>query len=344
MFSPSLKQMVLGRLREFQREPSAMVFVLTMPVLWMTILGFVFSDPKPPVYGVGLHNSVEESVVAQLRAMESFKISEADDVQGFVNPIRRGEIQVVVQFQEGQYVYQYDLSHPKGLEARRAVNESIQSIEGRIDVVPSQDVLRKENGSRYIDFLIPGLLALSLFTTSLFGTGMTIVASRRENILKRYRATPMKPLEYIISHILGRYIVSFVEFAVIMLSGFLLFDFQVLGSWFAFVLICVVGTAAFTALSILCGARTSNTAAYAGMNNLVTLPMMIFSGVWFSRGDFPGWLNAICDWLPLTPLVDGLRVVALEGGGLMDVQSQVLILALYAVAGALVTQKVFKWY
>ncbi|MFK7872980.1 MAG: ABC transporter permease [Oligoflexales bacterium] len=345
MLNSSLWQMILGRLREFQREPSAMVFVLTMPLVWMMLLGFVFSDPKPQTYGVGVHMSVPSEVKIALQKTPYLDVRVSEQLEDFRNPIRRGELQVVVSLlADGRYRYQYDPGHPKGLEARRALDEIVQRSLGRADAVSFYDEPKQETGGRYIDFLIPGLLALSLFTTSLFGTGMTIVASRRENILKRYRATPMSPILYFISHILGRYVISFIEFSVIMIAGWLFFGFQVSGSWCLFALLCVLGTAAFTALSILCGARTANSAAYAGMNNLVTLPMMILSGVWFSRHSFPEWLSFICDLLPLTPLVDGLRRVALEGADMAAVQSEMLILVVYTVGATALTKKIFRWY
>lgn len=246
MLSKSLVQLTLCRLREFRREPSAMIFVLTVPILWMLILGFVFSEP------------------------------------GFTT------------------------------------------------------------GERYIDFLIPGLAALSLFTTSIFGTGMTIVVNRRENLLKRYLATPMKTREYLLSHILGRFFIMHLELLSIFSAGYLFFSFKVEHP-FALWVIASLSSFCFAALGILCGARYSNASTYSGLANIVVLLMMLLSGIFFSKERFPALLQRFSDFLPLSASVDAFRYLCQEGASFAFLWPQVLVLGFFAAVFLILAERTFVW-
>lgn len=352
MISKSLIEMTKGRWREFKREPSAMFFVVFMPLLWMVILGLAFSNSKPEVYSVGILKEKSsqvlqdqgKSLVSYLDDHEQVKIRLGGlrDVKLW---LKRGEILLFVQESvPGKVSYSFDPHNPEAKRAQLFVDDLIQRLHGRNDPVISAIEPITAVGSRYIDFLIPGLLALSLLTTSLFGTGMTIVANRRENLLKRMCATPMNPYEYIISHIFGRYFIFVVEFLTIMITGILLFGFQVQGNWLSFLIVGLVGTACFTSLSILCGAKTNNTSTYNGINNLITLPMMMLSGIWFSRNHYPDWLEGILGYLPLSACVDALRKVSLEGASLSQVSPELLLLLAYGLICTVVAKVNFRWY
>lgn len=204
----------------------------------------------------------------------------------------------------------------------------------------------KQEGAtfRYVDFLIPGLLALSLLTTSLYGTGMTLVANRRENLLKRYRITPMSVYEFFASHFIGRTVVFSVEFLSVTLCGILLFKFRIVGAWIDYLVFALLGTMSFTALAILLGSRLRNASTYNGITNLVVLPMMLLSGIWFPRYFFPEWVNHVATFLPLTALVDGMRRIALEGATLQTLHKEVLVLIGVFAVSTLLARKAFRWY
>ena len=141
----------------------------------------------------------------------------------------------------------------------------------------------------------------------------------------------MKPFEYIFSHVIGRQMIMFVEFAIIMTSGFLIFDFTVLGNFLTYLVFAILGTFLFTFMAMLIGAKTNNAGAYNGTSNLIMLPMMFLGGVWYSKYHFPDWLQAIANILPLSPLIDGLRAVALEGAGFTDLRFELSLLIIYTL-------------
>jgi ABC transporter DrrB family efflux protein len=350
MISKSLKEMIKGRWREFQREPSAMFFVVLMPLLWMVVLGLAFSGDRKEKFGVGmvdseLTNPKNVYIRELLEKNENIRLrvgSEGEQDKW----LKRGEVIVIVKADMPQMkvLYQFDPTNPQSARARQLVNDQIQTSFGRSDPIEWTNKPVVVRGSRYIDFLVPGLLALSILTSSLFGTGMTIVVNRRENLLKRYRTTPMSPYEYIISHIVARYFILTIEFATVMISAALIFGFRVEGRWIDYTAFAALGAAAATAIGILIGARTANSAAYNGMTNLLTWPMTMFSGIWFSRTGFPDWLARIIDFLPLTALVDGLRKISLEGQGLSELVPEISILCAYLVVATVAAKMRFKWY
>jgi ABC-type multidrug transport system permease subunit len=346
MLSRSLKEQIKCRWREFLREPSAFFWVVFMPILWMVALGYALSDPKPEVYGVGwVETPAVDTPLSYQPLSEHAQIKlrqgSADELHTY---LQRGEVVILVKPTTDGLVFQYDQANPEAIRAKHFVNDLLQRSAGRQDILTTASESIQARGTRYVDFLIPGLLGLSIMTSSLFGIGMTIVSNRKENLLKRYLATPMKPREYIVSHIVGRGFILVAEFIAVMLTGFLIFDFEVFGSYSAYVVIAVLGAAAFTAIALLCASRTKSIPMISGMTNLITVPMIMLSGVFFSKNNFPDWLRQATDYLPLTALNDALRKIALEGQSLAELGFEISVLITYFVVATVLSTRIFRWY
>ncbi len=348
MLSPSLREMIKCRWREFRREPSAFYWVILMPVLWMLALGFAFSHPKPERYGVGLLPTQEKTAAVANTEKTLAEHPQIHLKQGSVEQLwqwyQRGEISMMVRLGANDAQFQLDPANPEAMRAKNLVDDLIQESAGRKNMVTTQIEPVKAQGGRYVDFLIPGLLGLSVMSSSLYGIGMTLVANRRENLLKRYLATPMRASEYIVSQMFGRLMVLSVEFAAIMICGFLVFGFHVYGSYPAYILLAVLGASCFTAIAMLCGSRTKSIPMMSAVANLIMLPMMFLSGVFFSKNNLPDWLRGIVDYLPLTLLNDGLRKVANEGQPISAVGLELTLLAVYTVIFTFAAKKMFRWY
>ena len=350
MIKKSLVELVKCRLREFIREPSAAFFVFTMPIVWMIILGLAFSPDKNKE---GLHIGAfyQEGTLSVLQTKLIQTLSEKEDIivmksskEDLLKKLRQNEISLILNLNDPYAInYVYDSANPQSRLHRHEVNDILQQSLGRKEMVAIKDSIYTPDGSRYIDFLIPGLLALSLLTTSLFGTGMIIVVSRREKLLQRFLVTPMKPLEYFMSHVISRMMIVFMEVCVILLAGYLLFSFHLKGSFFSYLVLSFLGAACFTSLAILCSSRGKNSSAYSGVANLVVILLMLLSGIWFNRGNFPLWLQKTSQYSPLSALVDGLRKIALEGDGLMELGGELSLIAFYTVIFLFLSRKCFSW-
>lgn len=337
----SFGELIKGRWREFRREPSAFFFVIFMPILWMAILGFAFSGDRKVVPSVAVVGAGPAGAALGQSPDVKVRTGTRDEADKW---FRRGNVDLIIVADSAEISYVYDTANRQGLAARQVANDVIQRAAGRADPVATREFSQPVQGTRYIDFLVPGLIGLSIMTTSLFGTGMTIVVNRRENLLKRYLATPMRPGTYIASHIVGRGIILAVELTAILVSAFMMFRFVPEGRIFDLAVFAAIGTAAFGALSVLCGSRTSNAATMNGVTNLISVPMMIVSGVWFARSAFPEWMAKPASYLPLSALVDGLRRIALEGASLAGVGREVLILLAYTIVSGVAAKNLFRWY
>lgn len=341
----SLVELVKCRWREFRREPSAFFFVLLMPVLWMVLFGFGLSGDRRERFGIGWPVAASDATLVRegLAQSKDLRLREGSP-QDLDQWLKRGDILVIAEPSPTGLVYRYDPANREARRARDLVDAVAQRAAGRLDVLLTEDIEVKVPGTRYVDFLVPGLLALTILSTSLWGTGMTIVANRRENLLKRFMATPMRPYEYILSHVIGRLIILGFEVMTVLLAAGVIFKFRIAGTFAAFATIALLGASALTAMGILLGSRTTNSALMNGICNLILLPMMVLSGVWFGRSNMPEWLADAARWLPLTPVVDGLRRVALEGATLAELGFEVGLLAAYFAAATVAARRAFKWY
>jgi ABC-type multidrug transport system permease subunit len=223
------------------------------------------------------------------------------------------------------------------------VNDALQRAAGRLDPVPVENRLVKEPGSRYIDFLIPGLLGMNLMGTGMWGVGFVIVNARMKKLLKRLIATPMRKSEYLLAQILYRMGFLVVEVATFLAFGYFAFGVAVRGSMLALAITCVVGGLAFSGLGLLVASRARTVEAVNGLMNVVMLPMWLLSGVFFSSERFPLAVQPMIRALPLTALNEALRAVINEGRGLYGVSLQLAILSAWGAASFAVALKIFRW-
>ena len=351
MLSKSLIEMTKGRLREFKREPSAMLFVLLMPILWMLLLGFAFND-KPETSTI--HLLVQNT--SSLKTLESDFVTSMNahaDIQLEISPLTKKSTLLqknpllLVEISNDAVQYTMNPRNPKAKKAHFLVQNYFQDTLHRIDPIPSRIIALANNGYnsfRYIDFLIPGLLAFSIMSTSLFGTGQTIVSNRRENLLKRYRVTPIKTYEYFLSHVLGRFLIALLEITVILSFGFFVFNFKIVGSVMEFLGMCLLGVACFSSLAICLGSRFKNSSSYNSMINVVVFLLMFLSGIWFSKENYPFWVQNLSSFLPLTAFVDAVRAIALDGTSIKELLKPIIVLCVYLGASATLAKKYFLWY
>lgn len=344
MISRSLIELTKCRWREFRREPSGFFWVIFMPIFGMVVFGLAFSNPKPESYSVGLvSDRVPQTFKDAIQLDEHIRVKPGPE-QDVATWFKRGEIVLGLSWKDGGPLFLFDPANPESTRARHFINSKIQTIAGRIDPLPQFDQRIETEGGRYVDFLIPGLLALSIMSSSLFGIGMTIVSNRKENLLKRYLATPMQKFEFLISHIFGRIMVLAFEFTAVMITGYVLFRFVVYGNFFTFAGFSILGAGTFTAIAMVCASRTASIPMMAGLLNIISIPMMLMSGVFFSKSNFPEIMHPIINILPLTVLADGLRKIALEGLSITGIGFEMGVLIFYLAAATIIARFSFKWY
>jgi len=336
----ALLQLTLLRVREFVREPEALFWTLVFPILITTGLGVAFRNQPAEVMRVA---AIETRVADALRKEPLLDVQELprEDAMG---ALRTGSIVLVAEQGPGGVVtYHYDDTNPEARTARSAADRAIQNAGGRLDPVPVSDTLMREPGSRYIDFLVPGLVAIGIMSNSMWGLGFGIVDSRRRKLMKRLVATPMPRSIYLLSYLAWRLLLLGFEVGVPVGFGVLAFGVPVRGSLIQMLLLCVLGSLSFSALGLLLASRARTIEAISGLMNVVMMPMWIVCGVFFSADRFPDAVQPFIRVLPLTALIDGLRGNMLQGKGLDTMGLQLAALSVCLVACFVLAMKLFRW-
>ena len=240
--------------------------------------------------------------------------------------------------------YRYDPTRPESVSARERVDDRLQRSAGRADAFNVAEQIVTEPGARYIDFLIPGLLAASLMSGGLFGLGFVTVDMRVKNLLKRFVTTPMKKTHFLAALMISRFFFMVTEVVLLLLFAGWVFDVRVEGSWTLVLALVVLGAWTFSGVGLLVACRAKTLETASGLMNLVLIPMWIFSGIFFSSDRFPDAAQPLIKALPLTPLIDALRAVMLEGAGVAAVTFPVVCLVAWGLASFIVALKLFRWY
>lgn len=340
-----LVQLTLTRFREFLREPEAVFWTFVFPLLLASGLGLAFRSRPVEVARVGVLSSAPASAMVQaaLASDSSIQVMLVDD-SAATNALRIGTVALVVEAQDSQrVVYRFDQARAEARSARLRVDEALQRARGRTDAVAVAESLVSERGSRYIDFVLPGLLAMNLMGSGMWGIGFSIVDARRKKLLKRFVATPMRRYQYLGSFLLMRLGLMVIEVTVIASFGYFAFGVPMRGSLVAFGVACLLGALVFGSLGLLVAARARTIEAASGLMNLLMLPMWVASGVFFSAGNFPDAVQPLIQALPLTAVVDSVRGIMIQGLGWAALAPELAIVTTWLVLSFGIALRFFRW-
>ncbi len=339
--------LLMARMLELKREPEVVFWVFVFPLLLASGLGIAFRN-KPAdsssvaiVSGAGAQKT--EALLRGRSGGPQFKIDvkeEGEARKGF----RLGKYDVVIEPDgAGGVRYRYDPARPESVLARSEVDAALQAAAGRKDVVATSEVTTSEPGSRYIDFLIPGLLGMNLMNSGMWGIGFALVDMRQRKLLKRFVGTPMRRTDFLLALLSSRLVLMLIEIGLLLTLGVLFFHMKVMGSILAIVLLGALGAACFGGVGLLTASRAQKIESVSGLMNLVMMPMWIFSGVFFSYERFPAVIQPLIKVLPLTALNDALRASILEGTPLLHQWPRLLVMGLWGGISFALALKWFRW-
>jgi ABC-type multidrug transport system permease subunit len=339
---PALYELTRARMFEFLREPEAVFWVFAFPVLMALALGIAFRTERTQEAVVGvLRGPGSADVLGQLSREKGVRARElsAEEAQP---ALRNGQVSLLVV--PGQPpTYRFDPTRPESRMARLLADAALQRGAGRVDAWQPREETVTTPGSRYIDWLLPGLLGMNIMGTGLWSVGFSVVVARTRKLLKRLMATPMSRGAYLASHLLARLAFLFLEVAALLAFGRLVFGVRSSGPLWAVGALCLLGALAFSGLGLLVASRARTIEAVSGLMNVVMLPMWLLSGVFFSSAHFPRAAQPFIAALPLTALNDALRAVMLEGRGLGSVGAQAAVLGAWGFVSFVVAVKIFRW-
>lgn len=340
-----LLQLSLVRFREFVREPEAVFWTFLFPILLAAGLGIAFRSRPADVSRIGiLASGSDASGIQRALAHDTLIDAQILSDSAATRALAIGTIAVLIVPRDSARVeYRYDSARPEARTARLVVDDALQRARGRGDPVATSESFVSERGSRYIDFVIPGLLAMNLMGSGIWGIGFAIVDARRKKLLKRFVATPMSRAQYLSSFLVMRLALLVVEVVVVTMFGILVFGVPMRGSVALFAATCLLGSLAFGSLGLLIASRARTVEGASGLMNLVMLPMWVGSGIFFSAENFPKAVQPVIQALPLTAVVDAMRDVMLRGDGWSVVRSEWAIAAVWLVVAFTLALRLFRW-
>jgi ABC transporter DrrB family efflux protein len=317
-------------------------------VLVLIGLGIAFRAAPPSPEAVALACALPDDACAELRTalgkQAAITVRELE-LPAALAELRRGKLALAIEVGgtavSPSLVYHHDPSRKEARTALFAVQLALGSQEP--PRVHSREQPHTEVGGRYVDYLMPGIIALNLLGSGVWGVGYSIAEQRRRKLMRQLATTPMRRSHYLLSYMLSRLVFLVPEVALLLVFGVLAFGTPVRGSLWAIAALSLLGSCAFSALGVLIAARADNSEAIAGWANVVMMPMWLLSGVFFNYELFPAELHPLIRALPLTALSDGLRTVTNEAATLASCTSELVVLAVWSVVSFGLAMKLFRW-
>ncbi|HVT38421.1 MAG TPA: ABC transporter permease [Gemmatimonadaceae bacterium] len=341
-----LVQLTLVRFREFLREPEALFWVFIFPILMAAGLGIAFRSRGADSAVVAV---VERPAPNRLDFVKLLSGAQGIEVRAMtmdsaIAALRAGRVALVaVDAGAGRVDYRFDPSRDESRTARVLFNDALQRALGRVDPLPVVDTHVTERGSRYIDFVIPGLLGMNLLGSGVWGLGFALVDMRRKKLLKRLVATPMSRAQFLLSFLLSRLVLLVLEVSLLIGFGVVAFHVPLSGPLWVLALVCVLGSLCFSGLGLLISSRVRTVEGASGLMNAAMLPMWILSGVFFSSSHFPAVMQPLVHALPLTAVNDALRANMLEGASVANIVPELAIIAGWTVVCFGLALRLFRW-
>ncbi|MCX6242634.1 MAG: ABC transporter permease [Bacteroidetes bacterium] len=372
-----LWQLILANARELLREPAVLFWGIGFPILMSIGLGAAFTKKKDVTVTIAVigHNHLLHSQQDSVSVIRTFllknkavliigkdgtisrELNVPDEKLGgttyifrelnwntAMTMLKRGNLNLVIDENQGHLRYNFDPMNPDAqliyLKFSKLMNDPDLIIR------PSETEIQPltVTGTRYIDFLIPGLVCMGVMMSCMWGVSYDIIEKRSKKLLRRMVATPMKRSNFLVALITVRISMNFVESGLLVLFAWLVFHITIQGSIPALLLFFISGNAAFAGIAVFLSCNTSKTEIGNGLINLVSMPMMVLSGIFFSYHNFPAWSIPAIQKFPLTMMADGVRSIFIEGAGFAEIIVPSVIMLTIGVIFFTAGLKIFKWH
>jgi ABC-2 type transport system permease protein len=346
------RHLLWARILELKREPEVVFWVFVFPLLLAAGLGIAFRNKPADITSVVvIEGAGAEKTLAMLQSLAKSSPNKGSTIRATVldrdaalNGFHFGKFDLAIELNpDGSYTYYYDPARPESVLSRAEIDAALQSAAGRKDVLATSSQSSSEPGSRYIDFLIPGLLGMNLMNSGMWGVGFALVEMRQRKLLKRFVATPMRRSDFLLALTSSRLVLMVIEVGLLLGFGVLVFHMRVEGSILSVVLLGSLGAVTFGGVGLLTACRAQKIESVSGLINLVMMPMWIFSGVFFSYERFPAMAQPFIKALPLTALNDALRATIIEGASLGSQSGRLLVLAIWGGVSFVLALRWFRW-
>jgi len=357
----AFRKLLIANFQQFFRDKTAVFFTFAFPLIFVGIFGLVFSGGEDVSYNIGLVNN-DNSTHGQgfsqaLKEIPIFKMSEGE-LNSKLEELKDGDLSAVVVIPadiEGTIaaggtvtitVY-HDPSQTASAQIILPVlRESINEINRQLTQHPALLTLAEESilshNLRFIDYMVPGILAMSIMFAGLFGV-VPLVEWREKKILKRLGSTPLHRSTVIYSQVVFRLVLAVLQAAILITIAYFAFNVQVIGSWFMLLGLVLLGTLTFISLGYFVVSRARTVEGVMPIINIITFPMMFLSGIFFPVEVMPDFLRPVLEALPLTYLGDGLRQIMVDATPLHSLTTDIVVLGGWLIVCMVLSIRFFRW-
>ena len=335
-------ELTLARLREFVREPEALFWTFLFPIIMSVAMAIAFPASAGQTVRVGVAPGLENAALQQMLAGAKDIVVREIPVDDQLRALRDGDVHLIVSAGSPP-IYRFDPMRDESRLARLVVDDALKRAAGRAEPWQAKEDLIAIPGSRYVDWLIPGIISLGIMNNSLWSIGFMTVQARLRKLLKRLAASPMRRQDFLMAPMIARLAFLGPEVAVPLLFGWLAFGMPIRGHVISIGLVAISGALMFGALGVLMGSRARTFEAASGLMNLMSVPMWVLSGVFFASSNFPDAVQPFIQALPLTALVDAMRRVVLEGAPLTSLWNELAVIATWTIVPFAIALRIFKW-
>jgi ABC-2 type transport system permease protein len=316
---------------EFLRDRTAMGWNFIMPVLIVMGFAFFFSTGQEQLYKVALHGqAAADAPLQHFLQTRYINFIPVKNLKTAIDKVDRHQLDLLLDLDKHRYWV--NSTSPKGY----LLEQLLQPYRLQRDTLNGEEI-------RYVDWLIPGVLGMNIMFSALFGVGYVIVRYRKNGVLKRLRATPLSALEFLSAQIASRLLMIVSVTVLVYASTNIVVDFRMVGSYWLLLSILILGALSMISVGLLVAARITSEEAANGLLNLLSWPMMLLSGVWFSLEGSNPLVQELALAFPLTHMISAARAVMIEGAGLSDVSGHLIALSLFSVIFVAIGSKTFRW-
>jgi len=318
---------------EFVRDRGTLLFTLVVPIALVVGMSIVFGGPERPLFKVGVlsaHVAEEHHPFLKERYVDFVPVTDRDDA---IRKVGRHQLDLLLDPKDGAR-YWVNTDSPKGY------------IVEKLLLSADHDAVREPvtgTAVRYVDWLFPGVLGMNMMFSCLFGVGYVVLRYRKSGFLKRLHATPLTPFEFLSAQVLSRLSLVMLVTLILYSGVSAIIHFHTAGSLLLLFLIAVMGALSLIALGLTIAARFSSDELVGGLLNIMTWPMMLLSGIWYSLEGSPHWVRLLAQVFPLTHILNAARAVMIDGAGLLQVAPDLAYLALTALVFLAFGAWSFRW-
>jgi ABC-2 type transport system permease protein len=349
--------LTVSSMKAYFRNFSALLFTFLVPLVILGIFGLINFGNNTASVTVGVvdqaNNQVSQKIVSDLRGVKAVKLhtGNLDSEKGELIHGNR-DLVAVLPASIGQgstaITAYYNQGNPQNSQVAIAImNQFVDRASFAVAGTPPAFTLTtvpvQSRNLTYVDFLVPGIIAMSIMQTGLFGVVFSVIQWKQRGIIRRLMATPMRVRDFFLSQLVSRMATVALQLVVLLVVGLVLFRIHFVGNLLYLLIVGILGGAIFLAFGLAISGVVKTEDAAAPIANIISLPLMFLSGVFFARSNLPDWLQTITQYSPLTYVADALRSISLDGASLWAVRVDLIGIFVWLAAASILAVRVFKW-